>query len=89
MGATLQCESHLQLIPTMRIALAQTCPISAPKGTWASQNRGASDLFRDLVKNLELAELHIARAAKEKADVVCFPEYFLEGILNEGRQVSG
>lgn len=30
----------------------------------------------------------VERAAAEKAEVVVFPEYFLQGIVNEARQVS-
>jgi predicted amidohydrolase len=68
----------------LRVALAQTCPISAPEGKYPSAD----------VDPLEVARINLAdcadfvRKAKEGgAEVVCFAEYYLQGILNEGRQV--
>ena len=69
---------------SMRVALAQTCPLSAQPGEFPQ--RGSA--FRVLKHNLAECRVQVERAAKKGADVVVFPEYFLQGLLDEGRQVS-
>ena len=68
---------------SLRIALAQTCPLSAQAG----EKPRSGEIFRVLEHNLSDARTQVERAAKEGADVVVFPEYFLQGLLDEGRQV--
>lgn len=70
---------------TLRVALAQTCPLSGESGAYPSPS---VDPFRILHDNLAEVEVQVKRAKDEGAEVVCFAEYFLQGILNEGRQVS-
>lgn len=72
----------------MRVALAQTCPETDQNGSFESSTQTADELFSTLRQNLSDAEVWIEEASKRKADVVCFPEYFLQGILGDGRQVS-
>jgi predicted amidohydrolase len=73
---------------TMRIAIAQTCPVSAPPGVYSAAEASVDNLSITLRRNLEDAEEIVKEAVqRHQADVVCFPEYFLQGILNEGRQV--
>ena len=68
---------------SLRIALAQTCPLSAQAG----EKPRSGEIFRVLEHNLSDARVQVERAANEGADVVVFPEYFLQGLLDEGRQV--
>lgn len=74
--------------PTMKIAIAQTCPFSADPGPHTLQNSADNWILSSLVLNCCHAEDRIKEAKAGGADVVCFPEYFLQGILNEGRQVG-
>jgi hypothetical protein len=69
---------------SLRVALAQTCPSSAQAGE--APQRGST--FRVLEHNLAECQVQVEKAAKEGADVVVFPEYFLQGLLDEGRQVG-
>lgn len=80
----------LQTTPflTMRIALAQTSPISAPSGPAALEKPHSSSPFPTLDENLVGAVKAVEHAVAQKADIVVFPEYFLQGIANESRQVS-
>ena len=73
------CESF-----KMRVALAQTCPACAPSGKLGSDG----DPFTTLRANLADAEERIAKAAAQEADVVIFPEYCLQGIVDEQREVE-
>ena len=68
----------------LRIALAQTCPICAPETTGPTPSHPFSVLERNLVHVRE----QVIYSAKQGADIVVFPEYFLQGLVNEGRQVS-
>ena len=68
----------------MRVALAQTCPTSATPGKLEKGN----DPFTVLRSNLADAEQRISEAAAQNADVLIFPEYFLQGIADEDRQVG-
>lgn len=68
----------------MRIALAQSQVISAQPGAYESDNNP----FETLQINLNSAVKDVQQAKSEGADIVCFPEYFLQGILNVGRQVN-
>lgn len=74
---------------TIRIALAQTDPISVETDLVAGEKdkKGISP-FPTLEHNLVDAARAVKEAAAQGADVVVFPEYFLQGFVNEGRQVS-
>jgi predicted amidohydrolase len=67
----------------LRVALAQTCPINAEVG---SDN--VSDPFSTIEQNLLDVKERVKTASEEGADVVVFPEYFLQGLVDQGRQVS-
>lgn len=69
----------------LKIALAQTCPLSAKEGIYPGPN---DDPFEVLHTNLADAANYVKQAKEQGADIVCFAEYYLQGILNEGRQVS-
>jgi predicted amidohydrolase len=69
---------------TLRVALAQTCPLNAK----LAYPTGDEDPFETLRANLKDCEDFVQRAKEGGAKVVCFAEYYLQGILNEGRQVS-
>ncbi|AAW46909.1 hypothetical protein CNBM0660 [Cryptococcus deneoformans B-3501A] len=69
-----------------RIALAQTSPASAPSGPPALEKAHSTSPFPTLDQNLVDVVDFVERAAAEKAEVVVFPEYFLQGIVNEARQ---
>lgn len=69
----------------IRVALVQTCPVSGKEAFYPGPNE---DPFEVLYTNLADAETYVEQAKEQGADVVCFAEYFLQGILNEGRQVS-
>lgn len=66
----------------LRIALAQTYPVSAP----ASVQAGA-DALEPLKHNLRTVVRWTAEAKKGGAEVVVFPEYFLQGLV-EGKEVG-
>jgi predicted amidohydrolase len=68
---------------TLRVALAQTCPLDA-KLSYPTPNE---DPFETLRANLADCVDFVKRAKEGGAEVVCFAEYYLQGILNEGRQV--
>lgn len=70
----------------LRIALAQTCPISAPETASATFDPSAP-LLAPLEKNLAKVAEWTEKASQEGADVVVFPEYFLQGIV-DGKEVS-
>ncbi|KZP06321.1 hypothetical protein FIBSPDRAFT_966569, partial [Athelia psychrophila] len=65
----------------LRIALAQTCPISAPDTASATFDPSAP-LLGPLEKNLAKVAEWTEKASGEGADVVVFPEYFLQGIVD-------
>lgn len=70
---------------TLRVALAQTCPRSGEPAAYPGPD---VDPFSVLHDNLAEVEAEVKKAKESGAEVVCFAEYFLQGILNEGRQVS-
>ncbi|KAK8850624.1 hypothetical protein IAR55_004543 [Kwoniella newhampshirensis] len=72
----------------MRIALAQTSPISAAEGPPKLEKPLSTSPFPTLDQNLIDAVGYVERAAALNADVVVFPEYFLQGITNERRQLE-
>ena len=74
---------------TIKIGLAQIQPISAKEGIALEEELESDTLFRTLKGNLEQVEEHIRQAKRDGADIIIFPEYFLQGILNEKRQVGG
>lgn len=84
----LQLAHLLDYITMPRIALAQTSPASAPSGPPALEKPHSTSPFPTLDQNLVDVVDFVERAAAEKAEVVVFPEYFLQGIVNEARQVS-
>ena len=74
-----------------RVAIAQICPISAPSGLPPhpdSSSTSSTDPFPILTANLAQVEAILQDACREKPDIVIFPEYFLQGILNEQRQYN-
>jgi predicted amidohydrolase len=68
----------------LRVALAQTCPISAKEGEYPTAE---VDPLQVLRTNLADCAEFVKKAKDGGAEVVCFAEYYLQGILNEGRQV--
>ena len=70
----------------LRIALAQTCPISASETASVTFDASAP-LLGPLASNLAKVAEWIEKASGEGADVVVFPEYFLQGIV-DGKEVS-
>jgi hypothetical protein len=66
----------------LRVALAQTCPINAEVGSV-----NISDPFSTIEQNLLDVKERVKIASEEGADVVVFPEYFLQGLVDQGRQV--
>jgi hypothetical protein len=72
--------------PALRIALAQTCPVIAPAG---KNEKDQDHPFTVLETNLLDARSWVEKAVRERADVIVFPEYFLQGLVDDGRQVSG
>ncbi|WOO82226.1 putative nitrilase [Vanrija pseudolonga] len=71
---------------TIKIAIAQTYVQSADEGPAKLEKPHTTTPFPTLDQNLIDVSARVAEAAKLGADVVCFPEYFLQGIVNEGRQ---
>ena len=69
----------------LRVALAQTCPVNAPVTDTAPRHAPFETLEQNLI---HVRDQVIKSAASEHADVVVFPEYFLQGLVNAGRQVS-
>ncbi|EJT48227.1 hypothetical protein A1Q1_02793 [Trichosporon asahii var. asahii CBS 2479] len=70
----------------IRIALAQTNPISVEVDLAESEKDKHVSPFPTLEHNLVDAARAVKDAAERGADVVVFPEYFLQGFVNEGRQ---
>lgn len=68
----------------LRVALAQTCPLSADPGPYDSTT---ADPFASIESNLLDVADRVKTASEEGADVVVFPEYFLQGLVDQGRQV--
>ncbi|WWC72698.1 uncharacterized protein I206_106662 [Kwoniella pini CBS 10737] len=70
----------------IRIAIAQTAPICAPEGPAKLEKPHSTSPFSTIDQNLADAVGYVERASAEGAEVVIFPEYFLQGIVNECRQ---
>jgi len=70
----------------IRVALAQIQPSSAPERTSLDDDIVAGDPFPTLKANLEQIEQCVKQAKEAGAEIAVFPEY-LQGILNEDRQV--
>jgi hypothetical protein len=68
----------------LRVALAQTCPANAEVDSYDPTVEPFASIERNL---LDVTE-HVKTASQEGAEVVVFPEYFLQGLLDQGRQVS-
>jgi predicted amidohydrolase len=68
----------------LRVALGQTCPLNA-ETTYPGPN---DDPFKTVRANLADCAEFVKRAKEGGAEVVCFAEYYLQGILNDGRQVN-
>jgi hypothetical protein len=85
-----QVPSYIQTtMPTkLRLALAQFSPLSAVPTTSLDDELAANNLFSTLLANLQTVVRYVEQAVEQGADIVVFPEYFLQGILNEQRQVS-
>lgn len=73
-----------------RIALAQSCPLSAHPGPPAPAmgKPPSPSPFPTLDFNLIRVVEMVERAKSQRAEIVIFPEYFLQGIVNDCRQVS-
>ncbi|WWC92416.1 uncharacterized protein L201_007373 [Kwoniella dendrophila CBS 6074] len=71
----------------LRIAIAQTAPVVAPEGPAKLEKPHSTSPFSTIDHNLLDAISYVEKAVSQKAEVVIFPEYFLQGIVNEGRQV--
>lgn len=81
-------QYYRQIIMTkIRVALAQIQPSSAPERTSLDDDIVAGDPFPTLKANLEQIEQYVKQAKEAGAEIAVFPEY-LQGILNEDRQVS-
>ncbi|KAF7973026.1 hypothetical protein HWV62_16424 [Athelia sp. TMB] len=65
----------------LRIALAQTCPINASETASATFDASAP-LLAPLASNLAKVAEWTEKASGEGADVIVFPEYFLQGIVD-------
>lgn len=74
---------------TIKFALAQTCPVAAKEKTALHDDIASADPFPTLRQNLAEVEKYVEEAKGKGADIVVFPEYFLQDILNQDRQVSG
>lgn len=77
----------------MRVAIAQTQPVSAAPGKQALSRASVAGeeqgrMFPALERNLQDVVRAVEDAKRGDAEVVVFCEYFLQGILNEHRQVS-
>jgi hypothetical protein len=72
----------------IRIALAQTSPVSAESGPPKLEKPHSTSPFPSIDVNLVDVAARVGAASAASADVVVFPEYFLQGIANENRQVS-
>ncbi|WWC98270.1 hypothetical protein V866_005161 [Kwoniella sp. B9012] len=70
----------------IRVAIAQTAPIVAPEGPAKLEKPHSTSPFSTIDQNLIDVISYVERAAAQKADVVIFPEYFLQGIVNQNRQ---
>jgi len=75
-------------MPLIKIALAQTSPVSAPVGPPKLEKPHSTTPFPTLDINLAKAREWVVKAKEGGADIVVFPEYFLQGIVNDSRQVS-
>lgn len=71
-------------MPSLRIALAQTCPTVAETGFPTISD----NLFEVLERNLLDVTEWVKKASEGGAEIVVFPEYFLQGLVDEGRQVG-
>jgi len=65
----------------LKICIAQTSPRSGPEVV------PESDVFGPLTQNLKTTSELVERAQNEGADLVVFPEYWLQGIVQD-REVS-
>ncbi|WWC65305.1 uncharacterized protein I303_107922 [Kwoniella dejecticola CBS 10117] len=70
----------------IRVAIAQTAPVVAPEGPAKLEKPHSTSPFSTIDQNLTIAVEYVERAAAGKAEVVIFPEYFLQGIVNQNRQ---
>jgi predicted amidohydrolase len=75
----------MSTLKQLRVALAQTCPRNAPSSSYPAAEADPLEIVR---ANLADAADFVRIAKEGGAEVVCFAEYYLQGILNEGRQVS-
>jgi hypothetical protein len=67
----------------LHIWVAQTCPRSGPKHV----HQPGSGVFKSIQNNLGETFEVVRQAAKSQVDLVIFPEYWLQGIV-EDREVS-
>lgn len=71
----------------LRLAIAQLSPVNAPTGPFGAER--SQHPFPTLQANLRKATEYVKSASAQGAEIVVFPEYFLQGIANDSRQVSG
>ena len=71
----------------LRIALAQTNPLNAlvplPQDT-----QPPSHPFSTLESNLIHARQQVELAVAQQSEIIVFPEYCMQGLVNDGRQVG-
>jgi hypothetical protein len=78
-----RCSLSYTKMVQLRVALAQTCPINAE-----INSSNDSNPFSNVEGNLLDATNQVKAASQAGAEVVVFPEYFLQGLVDQGRQVS-
>lgn len=71
----------------VRIAVAQTIPVSQELDAPANQlaTRGP---FYVIDQNLLNTIAQVQEAAKQNADILVFPEFWLQDLVDQGRQVG-
>lgn len=72
----------------MKVAVAQICPQSADPGPAKLEKAHSTSPFPSIDANLLDAARAVQAAKAQGADLVLLPEYFCQGIVNDGRQVS-
>lgn len=75
--------SSSDLIPGLKVSIAQTCPRSSP----GQVPVGTTDTYGQVKLNLLDTEEAVKAAAAQHSDMIVFPEYWLQGIV-QNRPVS-
>jgi hypothetical protein len=69
--------NRTQIMTNLKICIAQTSPRSGPEVV------PQSDVFEPLTQNLKTTSELVERARDEGVDLVVFPEYWLQGIVQD------